>query len=229
MKQGDDVFFFTLIDFLLQVFFFGLLIYVVAQAFAGKPLTKEEAAARQMLLEGTKVSSLVELTDLLTKMGPLEHLPGTSEFFQKNGGRESVTKAVEAVKSSGGTENVRRMKADIESRDQELEGLKGEMKAWGTPSCVYETVGGKVRPKTIARVRVFDDRIELENPSLEMDSILKGLNREFASVEKLSHANFRETFMPLVAQKPNCRYFLEVIARPSLLSSMNVVWSAFRT
>jgi hypothetical protein len=32
MRRTDDVFFFTLIDFLLQIFFFGLLLFVVGQS-----------------------------------------------------------------------------------------------------------------------------------------------------------------------------------------------------
>jgi len=229
MRRADEVFLFTLIDFLLQVFFFGLLLYVVSQAFAPKPLSASEEQARQKLLEKAKVSSLTELTDLLAKMAPLEQLPGTAEFFQKNGGLDGVKKSVDAAQAAGGADKVRDMQSAMRAKDDEIEGLKGEMKAWGTPSCIYDNVGGKIRPRTIARVRVYDDRIELDGPTGEMQALLNSLGREFNSVKSLSHAAFRETFKPLVVQKPNCRYFLEVVVRPSLLSSMNVVWSAFRT
>lgn len=229
MKRGDDVFFFTLIDFLLQVFFFGLLLYVVSQAFAPKPLEPDEAKARQELLEKAKVSNLTELTDLLSKMVPMDNLRGTAEFISRNGGWEKVKAAHDVAQAAGGVDKVKGMQAAIAAKELELEGLKGEMRAWGTPSCVYETVGGKTRPKSVAKVRVSDDRIELTDPNDEMQKILGQLGVEFTAVRSLSHDAFRQAFKPLVAQKPHCRYFLEVLARPNLLSSMNVVWSAFRT
>lgn len=229
MRRGDDVFFFTLIDFLLQVFFFGLLLYVVSQAFAPKPLGPEEEKSRQQLLEKAKVSNLTELTDLLSKMVPMDNLRGTADFISRNGGWDKVKAAHDATQAAGGADKVYGMKAAMAAKDEELEGLKGEMRAWGTPSCIYETAEGRVRPKSVAKVRVSDDRIELADPSEDMQKILGQLGLEFASVRSLSHDAFRQTFRPLVAQKPQCRYFLEVLARPTLLSSMNVVWSAFRT
>jgi hypothetical protein len=229
MRRGDDVFFFTLIDFLLQVFFFGLLLYVVSQAFAPKPLSPQEEKARQELLTKAKVSNLAELTDLLSKMVPMDNLRGTADFISRNGGFEKFKDAHDAAQAAGGVANVRGMQTVIKAKDQELEGLKGEMKAWGTPSCIYETVEGRVKPRTIAKVRVFDDHIELSDPAPEMQALLAQLGVEYSAVKSLGHEQFRQTFKPLVAQKPHCRYFLEVLARPSLLSSMNVVWSAFRT
>lgn len=222
MRHSDDVFFFTLIDFLLQVFFFGLLLYVVTQAFAPKPLSPKEEKARQELLAKAKVSNLAELTDLLSKMVPLDNLRGTADYISRNGGFANLKDSHDATQAAGGVEKVR-------GQQEELEGLKGEMRAWGTPSCIYENADGRVKPRSIARVRVSDDRIELSEPTEEMQKILSQLGLEFTAVKSLSHEAFRQIFKPLVAQRPNCRYFLEVLVRPTLLSSMNVVWSAFRT
>jgi len=229
MKRGDDVFLFTLVDFLLQVLFFGLLLYVVGKALAPPALSANEARARTQLLEEAKVSNLVELTDVLSKMGPLDQLPGTAEFLQKNGGVTAVKATVDTMQQVGGTEKIKHLQASIKAKEQELEGLKTEMKAWGTPSCLYETAAGKVRPRNVAKVRVFDDRVELDAPTDDMRDLLSAMKLEFDSVKQLSHASFRTTFAPLVAQRPGCRYFLEVVAKPNLYSSMQVVWSAFRT
>lgn len=229
MKRGDDVFFFTLIDFLLQVFFFGLLLFVVSQGIAPKALSPQEEKARKELLSKAKVSNLAELTDLLTKMAPLESLRGTADFIANNGGIDKVKEAIDTTTSAGGLERVRGMLGVIKSQQVELDGLKGEMKAWGTPSCIYETVNGRVRPKAVAKVRVTDDTIELSNPTQEMHAILVQLGLEFNSVKTLSHRSFQLSFKQLAIQNPQCRFFLEVLERPKLLSSMNVVWSAFRT
>ena len=229
MKRGDDVFLFTLVDFLLQILFFGLLLYVVSRSLAPPSLSADESKAKTQLLKEAKISNLVELTDILTKMGPLDQLPGTAEFLQKSGGVSAVKATVDTMQQVGGAEKVKYLQADIKVKEQELEGLRTEMKAWGTPSCLYDTVAGKVRPRNLAKVRVFDDRVELESPSTDMRDLLSSMNLEFDSVKRLNHASFRKTFAPLIVQKPSCRYFLEVVSRPSLYSSMQVVWSAFRT
>lgn len=229
MRRSDDVFFFTLIDFLLQVFFFGLVLYVVAKATAPGPLSASEEAAKKQLLEKTGVSSLVELTDLLARMAPLDQLHGVSEFVSGHGGLKGVKASVETLNQAGGADKVKAMAGVIASQEQQIDGLKTEMKAWGTPSCIYETVAGKTRPRNIAQVRVYDNRIELDSPTAEMQNLLNNLGLQFAAVKMLDHAAFRRIFAPIVAQQPNCRYFLEVKARPNLYSSMQVVWSAFRT
>lgn len=229
MKRSDDVFLFTLVDFLLQALFFGFFLYVVGKALAPAQLSKSEREARAALLEKTKVSDLIELTDLLSKMGPLEKLPGTAEFFQKNGGVVGLRVTLEAMQQIGGADTVRTMQAVLKAKEQEIDGLKTEIKAWGTPSCLYETVSGKVRPRSIARVRVYDDRVELDTPTDDMRSVLTSLKLDYETVKTLGHSAFRATFAPLVVQRPECRYFLEVTVRPKLYSSMQVVWSSFRT
>lgn len=229
MKRGDDVFLFTLVDFLLQILFFGLLLYVLSRASAPQTISKVEGRARAELLDKAKVSNLVELTDLLTKMGPLEQLPGTAEFFRKNGSLKEVKASLDTMQKLGGTEKINSLQANIKAKEHEIEGLKTEMKAWGTPSCLYVMVAGKVKPRSIAKVMIFDDRIELAAPTEEMLSLLSSLKIDFGAVKILSHSTFRTTFAPVVAQKSSCRYFLDVTVKPKLYSSMQVVWSAFRT
>src|SRR5262245_962960 len=96
MRRTDDVFFFTLVDFLVQVFFFGLLLFVVAGVSKGEA-ERKLAKERQELEEikrAAGVSNLTELTDFLTKMAPVNELRGTSEFISKMGGVEKVKEAL---------------------------------------------------------------------------------------------------------------------------------------
>src|SRR5687768_4691818 len=98
MRRSDDVFFFTLIDFLLQVFFFGLLLFVVGQALQKNRESdyQREQRAIQELKKTTGVSNITELTDALSKMAPLKELRGTSDFMQRHGGIENVEAMVKA-------------------------------------------------------------------------------------------------------------------------------------
>ena len=229
MRRGDDVFFFTLIDFLLQVFFFGLVLYVVSQAFAPKPLDPKEDKARKDLIEKANVSNLAELTDMLSKLVPMDKLRGTAEYISRNGGWYNIKAGYEAAKAAGGPERLGQIDRDMAAKDEELTGLRNQARAWGTPSCVYETAAERTRPKLLAKLRVTDERVVLSDPTPELLAVLKQMNLEFDAVRNLSHDGFRHAFAPLNKLQPQCRYFLDVLERPKLLDSMNTVWSAFRT
>jgi hypothetical protein len=73
MRKGDEVFLFTLVDFLLQVFFFALLLFVVNLAMQKQEDEKRGLAEteQERLLKSVGVSNLTELSDLLTKMAKL--------------------------------------------------------------------------------------------------------------------------------------------------------------
>lgn len=229
MKRGDDVFFFTLIDFLLQVFFFGLLLFVAwqFQQQSTQGARERDEAARKRLLDAAGVSSIAELTDLLTKMVPLDQLRGTSDFMARNGGMDKAKAAIEAVNAAGGAEKVaqyeRQMKV-LNARISELEG------GWGKASCLPNiTVNGRTQPKSVARVVVEDNLIALEEPTSEFLALLASHSLEFDKVQRLAPSAFRATFAPLVTKQPECRYFLSVTTKTQYLDPMRAVWSAFRT
>lgn len=227
MRRSDDVFFFTLIDFLLQVFFFGLLIFVVVQVLSQDKAKQEakEAEARERLLKLAGVSSLTELTDILTKLVPLKDLQGTKEFFQKYGGRDAVEAGMKAVENAGGPKNVSGMV-------NENNFLKGQLDAaWGSPSCLgnERSAAGKYQPKVVARAVIDDNRITLEQPTEDFRKLLASHNLQFSEVQSLSLADFRSKFAPVVAREPGCRYFMTRTTRTRLLEPVQAVWSAFRT
>jgi hypothetical protein len=228
MRRSDDVFFFTLIDFLLQVFFFGLLLFVVGQLLQQQQEAQREKdeAALNGLLKATGVSNITELTDFLSKLAPLDRLRGTKDFIEKNGGMKSVEAAVAAARAAGGIDKVSGLQQQVEAMSSRIAHLEG----WGKASCIPNImVNGKLQPKSIARVVVQDDSITLEEPGPEMTKLLSSLGLEFNAVQKLSLSAFRSTFSPIVARQPECRYFLNVVTRTQYLEPMRVVWSAFRT
>lgn len=229
MRRGDDVFFFTLIDFLLQVFFFGLLLFVVWQVQQQRVDAAKvaETEATQRLLKGTGVSSIAELTDELTKMVPLDKLRGTSDFIARNGGHEAVKAAMAAASTAGGVEKVFQMEGQLKLLSARVSELEG---GWGKVSCIPNVVvNGKLQPKTIARVIVEDDTITLEDPTPEMTALLSSHGLKFDDVKQLTLTTFRTTFAPVVAKQPECRYFLAATTKTKYLEPMRTVWSAFRT
>lgn len=228
MRRSDDVFFFTLIDFLLQVFFFGLLMFVVGQTLQQEESLnrKNEVEQRDRLLKAAGVSSITELTDQLSKMAPLDQLRGTSDFIARHGGPKDVEAAVAAASAAGGIQKVSELQGQVTAMSERIAKLEG----WGKASCIPNiTVNGKLQPKSIATVIVTDDTVTLESPSPEMVILLRSLGLEFNAVQQLSLSSFRSTFAPVVAKQPECRYFLSVITRTRYLAPMRTVWSAFRT
>lgn len=228
MRRSDDVFFFTLIDFLLQVFFFGLLLFVVGQAVQQNEKADRhlEEQAREQLFKATGVSNIAELSDLLTKMAPLDELRGTSDFIARNGGSEGVKAAVAAASAAGGVQKVSELQSQVAVMSERIAKLEG----WGKVSCVPNiTVNGKLQPKSIATVTVTDEAVIMDSPTPEMDTLLSSMGLEFSTVKQLSLASFRSTFAPVVVKQPECRYFLKVVTRTRYLDPMRAVWSAFRT
>lgn len=228
MRKGDEVFLFTLVDFLIQVFFFALLLFVVylamqkhAEERRGKAETEQ-----QKLLESVGVSNLTELSDLLTKMAPLDELRGTSDFIARSGGASKLRAVAEAASAAGGVDKISTMSEQVKALTEKVAKLEG----WGKASCVPNiVVNGKAQPKSVAHVVVYDDHVEMNSPTPEMTEVLQGLGRDFKDVSRLTLTEFRATFAPLVAKKPECRYFLSATTKTQFLEPMRSVWSAFRT
>ncbi|OYT89003.1 MAG: hypothetical protein CFE46_00785 [Burkholderiales bacterium PBB6] len=228
MKRTDDVFFFTLIDFLLQVFFFGLFLFVAAQA-----LRQSEDDARKVdstkiddALKAAGVSSLTELTDLLSKLVPLDRLTGTAEFVAKNGGEAKVATAIQAMNAIGGPDKLAGLKAENEALNARIAKLEG----WGKVSCLPNVMtDGRPQPRTVATAIVSDDAITLVEPTNELQSLLRTHGLDYEHVRRLSLSEFRSTFAVIVNKQPDCRYFMAVKRETRFFEPMGALWSAFRT
>ncbi len=228
MKRSDDVFFFTLIDFLLQVFFFGLLLSAVWLALASEEAESREARDKQIeeMVKATGVSNLTELTDLLTKMGPVDQLRGTADFIARNGGPEQVERGLKAISAAGGMQKVEDLVAENNALNERVATLEG----WGKRSCLPNVlVNGRVTPRTIATARVTDDAVILEKPAEEMHELLRKHGLAFDAVKKLSLSDFRTTLAPIVTAQPDCRYFVRVRRETRYFEPMGAVWAVFRT
>jgi hypothetical protein len=228
MRRSDDVFFFTLIDFLLQVFFFGLLLFVVGQHLKNDEDRNRESEIKQRdtLLKAAGVSSITELTDALTKMAPLDRLRGTNDFVARSGGQQAVEAAVAAASAAGGVEELSKLQGQVDAMTDRIAKLEG----WGKVSCIPNvTVNGVVRPKSVGTVVVTDEAVTLQSPTPELLTLLSSHGLTFDAVQTLNLASFRSTFAAVVTKQPECRYFLDVVTRTRYLEPMRVVWSAFRT
>src|SRR5687768_2295114 len=107
MRRDDSVFFFTLVDFLLTALFAGLVLFVVARAKAQREegVKEASAAALDSIQRRTGISDLAELTDRLSRLGPLGEAEGAVKVVARLGGAEQVERLIAAVETTGGVES----------------------------------------------------------------------------------------------------------------------------
>jgi hypothetical protein len=219
VKRSDDVFFFTLIDFLLQAFFFGLLLYVAAKS--TNVAAEHKRVERDKQIEEVKraagVSNLTELTDLLTKLAPIRDLQGTADFIARAGGVEKVMSKVAMVDHAGGAESL----------EGKLEKLRKLEEGTGRPPCLYDEVDGKKIVRPLAVVVASDTHITFQQTNPELEKVLAMLGREFATVRELPLAEFRKAFSMLVTKKPECRYTLSFREQTRFVDARDAARFAF--
>ena len=70
-RRSDNVFLLTLVDFLVQIIFFGLFIFVVYQALLNREAKQYNPGDVNEAIERAGVSNLKELIDELSKLAPI--------------------------------------------------------------------------------------------------------------------------------------------------------------
>ena len=219
MKRSDDVFFFTLIDFLLQVVFFGLVLFTIGQSLHDDTEKKQqsETAKVDKALQAAGVSNLTELTDELTSLAPLKTLRGMADFVNRNGGIEKLNASSEAVNKAGGADALR----------IQLDKLKKFEEGTGKPPCLYDLVDGRRNVKTLATVIATDTMISFETKTPELEKMLQLVGRSYEAVKNLPLIDFRNAFSELVQKQPDCRYTLRFIEKTRLVDARDAARFSF--
>lgn len=219
MKRSDDVFFFTLIDFLLQVFFFGLVLYVFSQMAQkqAEDSRKQENAEIDKLKVAAGISNLTEITDMLTNLAPLKELKGTADFINRAGGLDKVATAVQTIDKAGGAGAVER----------QLEKLRKLEEGSGRPPCLFSMSGDKKVVRPLATVVATDSLISFVGTNADLEEALRVIGRNYDSVRQLPFSQFRNVFSELVSKKPECRYTLRFKEETSLVYARDAARFAF--
>lgn len=210
MRQTEHVLYITLIDFLLQLLFLGMVIsviYAIAQrdeAASLDPVQAKEAMETMRAIRNlTGISDLTVLTDELTRLGPLRPAAKHAKL-----GKEMEKDVTEA----GGPEAARKLLAEQNAK-------RGQ----GKPSCLE---GGA----KLATFHAYPDRIELGQPlTRDMESLLSRLGLSAQRAARLSLQDFRATFDPIKRLDPNCRYNIALVEHSFDTRPRDAVRSAFIT
>lgn len=217
MKRDESVFFFTLVDFLITALFFGLVLYALAApAFAEATSSQEEATmTAEALAAATGISDLTELTDRLTRLGPVKDLETTVNVVRKAGGLAEVQRTQLLIKEAGGFDSVAAVLAKL------------RREGFGVPPCRYTLrADGQKIPTVVATVSATDTSVTFVARTPVLDTIVARLAVSFAAVESLPLREFRRVFSPLVRQYPDCRFHIRFIEQTRYVDARDAVSGA---
>lgn len=208
MRQSEHILYITLIDFLLQLLFLGMVIsvvYAISTADTSNTMDPEECKSAIDFTNTAKrltgISNLTELTDKLTALGPLNSASNDAEVCRDIAGK---------VKAVGGAANAKKIldKAILETGQ-------------GLPSCLPNK----------AKIMSFDayhDHITLRdyNPN-EFHAFLQKTNINKTAIERLSPTEFRSMFSKVREYYPECRFNVDLIEHSFDTRPRDAVRSAF--
>lgn len=188
MRQSEHVLYITLIDFLLQLLFLGLVLAVIYSAL--QPSEEEVNESKKLIpvveqiKKSTGISDLTILTDALTRLGPLQD--ATLDAKRGKDFKDVVNKL-------GGDE-------------QALKLLNAEAnKGVGIKSCLPNQ-------EKLTSFDTYRDHIEHHGSnSSEFMSVLKKLNIPESKVEYMTLDEFKAIFGSIKKITDDCMYYVSLI------------------
>jgi hypothetical protein len=206
-KRRDDVFYLILVDFLVQILFFGLFLFVFYQA----SITKDQDKLKEAV-DAAGVSDITELTDDLSRLAPLQ-LKQLDELIKQAGGAEAVTELLKRTSQEGGA------RTSIARLDK-LRKLEGRDK----PSCLFDP---SRQPEPLMTVLASGRNITVVEGSAELQRVSGGLGGQASIGRSYSPESFVHAFSPLLRSQPQCRYFVKFQERTELVAPRRAVGSIF--
>jgi hypothetical protein len=194
-QRSDSIFLLTLVDFLVQIIFFGLFVFVVYQAMLQRDRRRYDPAAVDRAVEAAGVSNMTELIDELSKLAPVR-LKGFNATLGNESDEAQVRGAAEAIREAGGA-------AGVSKAMQRLAKLE---RGSGLPACLDETVGGVRRASTLATATGTGSGIVFDGPTPQLTQLLGEVGLDFGSVRSLGLREFPRVFQRVLTKHPNCRY-----------------------
>lgn len=214
-RNKDDVYFFTIIDFLIQVIFFGVFVFVAYQSTLKSTEGRAKEEERKMLT-ASGVSSLTEITDFFSRMGPIAELKGIADYFSPVDRARSVQEVKDALRQAGSTTKLKEMVA-----------AQARKEGQGMPPCLSLVQNGRPVVQSVATVISTDTTIEFTENTPALQRLLGESDLEYASVRLLSFEAFRRAFSRVSRNRPDCRYTLDVLERTRFVDARDAISSAF--
>ncbi len=215
-QRSDSVFLLTLVDFLVQVIFFGLFVFVVYQVMLQRERKRYDAATVDRAVQAAGVSNLTELVDELSKLAPVR-LKGFNATLGKEADEAQVRRAAEAIREAGGASGV----SDAMQRLTKLE--RGN----GLPACLEENANGTRHAMTLASATGSDGGIVFDAPTPQFTNLLQAVGLDYGSVRTLGLREFPRTLRRVVTKHPGCRYTIVLRERTRMVGARDAAGQIF--
>lgn len=204
-SRSEQSLYVTLIDFLMQLLFFGLLIgvmYAIANA-------QEDDVVVTVTKERDKLA--IQLKDLYQATGTTEY-PQLKAELERIGPLSEVSKLTDvaralgpSVQAVGGVKNAQRLIDDQVRR--------GQFK----PPC-YDN------PAKVATFHAYGDHIVVDSQmGIEFRRLMSDLKIDEARYSKLSFEQFSQAFADVLVKFPDCRFNVTVVEYTPLKQPRDVV------
>lgn len=211
-QRSDSVVLLTLVDFLIQIIFFGLLVFVFYKAAEGRSKRNYTPAQVGKAIDAAGVSNIVELNDELTKLAPMQ-LKQLNKELRADGKNADIAKLIEVVNQAGGAG----------------EAAKKLEQGLGRPPCLVSEVTGKRQVKVLAAVTGSANTITFEAETPELHALLTEVGLKYGDIQSLPLTRFRSVFNRVVEKHPNCRYTVQLRETTGLVFARDAVQQIFYT
>lgn len=212
VRRSDSVFLLTLVDFLVQIIFFGLLIFVFYKSAEGR--SKRSFTPEQVgkAIDAAGVSNIVELTDELTKLAPVG-LKGMNTKLGAGNKDADIAKAADLIEHAGGAAGL----------------VKKLEQGMGKPPCLSTVVNGVRQVQVLASVVGTASTITFQSETPELKALLRDLGSSYDQVRSLPVSRFAGAFNRVLTMKPHCRYTVEIRETTGLVYARDAVGQVFYT
>jgi hypothetical protein len=217
MNKDDSVFFFTLVDFFVTALFFGLVLFAVGanrNARASIDAARMKAAA-DSVSKLTGVSNFAELTDRLSRLGPVKDAEKAVQMVKAAGGASLSQRALSTVVDAGGPDSV-------EARLARLRLHEGV----GRRHCLV-TAADPREALSLGTVTGTDSTISFSEETPQLRDVLALLGLSFEEVRVMTLRDFRAAFASIVTRRPDCLYTLTFIERTRFVEARDAARGLF--
>lgn len=218
-RRSDNVFLLTLVDFLIQIIFFGLFVFVVWQAVLNRGATKRyDPQDVRDAVEAAGVSDLKELIDELSKLAPVR-LKGLNDTLGKDVTPEDIEKLKAALEQAGGAKGLPAAMQKLAKLEQ------GSDK----PPCIYDIINGQRKAKILATAVGTAGTISFTGSTPELEVLLTEVDLKYSSVQSLGVREFPRVFSRVVTAHPQCRYTIVLRETTSMVTARDAAQQVFYT
>jgi hypothetical protein len=199
IKKNNDTFLLTLVDFLMQILFFSLFVFVAYQAMKQSKDRDNDPSKIQEVVQAAGVSNLTELNDELSKLAPIG-LKGLNARLNKDGNATDINKVL--AKLDQGTDK---------------------------PPCLFDMVGDKKQARALGTLVGTNSSLQFISSTADMAAVVTKFGLNAPGTKVMSLGEFTRKFQPLLIKDPGCRYLVNLKEKTKSVDTRDAVQGIFYT